>query len=157
MQRRTLLRASAALGGLAAGLPAWAQSPANVTLWSGFPVGGGLGDQVARPLIEALVNSLTIALLATIISVVMGALAGALVTLPGLASADTRLVLVGLLVACCVVPVLLVTPPPPHLGDVGRHARRRLVVQHAHRLDLLAVNGHHIIVQPVFYKLLACC
>jgi len=54
MQRRTLLRASAALGGLAAGLPAWAQNPANVTLWSGFPVGGGLGDQVNRPLLEGL-------------------------------------------------------------------------------------------------------
>lgn len=43
----------------------------------------------------------------------LGALAGALVTLPGLASADMRLVLVGILVACCVVPVLLVSPPPP--------------------------------------------
>jgi len=54
MQRRTLLRASAALGGLAAGLPARAQNPANVTLWSGFPVGGGLGDQVNRPLLDGL-------------------------------------------------------------------------------------------------------
>lgn len=54
MQRRTLLRASAALGGVAAGLPLWAQSPANVTLWSGFPVGGGLGDQVNRPLLDGL-------------------------------------------------------------------------------------------------------
>lgn len=53
MQRRTLLRAGAAFGGLATtGLPAWAQTTNNVTLWSGFPVGGGLGDQVARPLIE---------------------------------------------------------------------------------------------------------
>jgi MFS family permease len=46
----------------------------------------------------------------------LGALAGAFVTLPGLASADTRLVLVGVLVTCCVVPVLLVTPPP-HVPD----------------------------------------
>ncbi|MCV0438354.1 MAG: ABC transporter substrate-binding protein [Hydrogenophaga sp.] len=54
MQRRTLLRAGAAFGGLATtGLPVFAQTSAgNVTLWSGFPVGGGLGDQVARPLIE---------------------------------------------------------------------------------------------------------
>lgn len=41
----------------------------------------------------------------------LGALAGAFVTLPGLASADMRLVLVGILVTLCVVPVLLVTPP----------------------------------------------
>lgn len=55
MQRRTLLRASAAFGGLATtGLPAFAQAPANATLWSGFPVGGDLGDQVARPLIDQL-------------------------------------------------------------------------------------------------------
>lgn len=56
MQRRTLLRASAAFGGLATtGLPVFSQqAPANVTLWSGFPVGGGLGDQVARPLIDNL-------------------------------------------------------------------------------------------------------
>ncbi len=71
----------------------------------------------------------------------LGALAGAFVTLPGLASADTRLVLVGVLVACCVVPVLLVTPPPkapepviamddPGEGsavtDIKRRAMRRM-------------------------------
>ena len=54
MQRRTLLRAGAAFGGLATGLPVFSQASANVTLWSGFPVGGGLGDQVARPLIDNL-------------------------------------------------------------------------------------------------------
>jgi tripartite-type tricarboxylate transporter receptor subunit TctC len=55
MQRRDFLRSSAALGGLAAsGLPAWAQSPANINLWSGFPMGGGLGDQVNRPVLDAL-------------------------------------------------------------------------------------------------------
>lgn len=54
MQRRDFLRVGAAIGGAAAGLPAFGQAAANVTLWSGFPPGGGLGDQVARPLIEAL-------------------------------------------------------------------------------------------------------
>lgn len=54
MQRRTLLRASAALGGLAAGWPARSQTPGTVTLWSGFPMGGGLGDQVNRPLLDGL-------------------------------------------------------------------------------------------------------
>lgn len=55
MQRRDFLRSSAALGGLAAaGLPAWAQNPANINLWSGFPMGGGLGDQVNRPVLDAL-------------------------------------------------------------------------------------------------------
>ena len=53
MQRRTLLRAGAAIGGgLAAGLPVFGQG-ANVFIWSGFPP-GGLGDQVSRPLIEHL-------------------------------------------------------------------------------------------------------
>ncbi|WP_310532770.1 MFS transporter [Novosphingobium sp.] len=75
----------------------------------------------------------------------LGALAGAFVTLPGLASADTRLVLVGALVICCVVPVLLVTPPTkvsepavaneaarasslgsPALAAEGRGAMRRM-------------------------------
>jgi tripartite-type tricarboxylate transporter receptor subunit TctC len=51
MQRRTLLRAGAALGGgLAAGIPVVAQT-GNVFVWSGFPA-GGLGDQVTRPLVE---------------------------------------------------------------------------------------------------------
>lgn len=54
MQRRTLLHAGAAFGGLAAGLPLRAQGAGTLTVWSGFPPGGGLGDQVARPLIEGL-------------------------------------------------------------------------------------------------------
>ena len=41
----------------------------------------------------------------------IGALSGAFVTLPGLASADTRLLLVTLIVCCCVVPVLLAPSP----------------------------------------------
>ncbi|HSW20783.1 MAG TPA: tripartite tricarboxylate transporter substrate binding protein [Ramlibacter sp.] len=53
MQRRTLLRASAAFGGLAAGLPAIGQNSGNIVVWSGFP-SGGLGDQVSRPLMEQL-------------------------------------------------------------------------------------------------------
>ena len=40
----------------------------------------------------------------------LGALSGAVVTMPGLASADTRLALVALLVAGCVVPVLIIGP-----------------------------------------------
>lgn len=43
----------------------------------------------------------------------LGALAGAFVTLPGLASPDTQLLLVALLVTCCVAPVLLIAPPGP--------------------------------------------
>lgn len=56
MQRRTLLGAGAAFGALASiGSPALAQGTTKSgTLWSGFPVGGGLGDQVARPLIDQL-------------------------------------------------------------------------------------------------------
>lgn len=54
MQRRTMLCAGAALVGAGAGLPARAQATGNAVIWSGFPAGGGLGDQVARPLIEAL-------------------------------------------------------------------------------------------------------
>lgn len=54
MKRRTLIQAGAAFGGLAAGWPVRGQGAPNMTLWSGFPPGGGLGDQVARPLIEAL-------------------------------------------------------------------------------------------------------
>ena len=54
MQRRTLLRAGAAFGGVAAGVPVFAQATGNVTIWSGFPPGGGLGDQVARPLLDAM-------------------------------------------------------------------------------------------------------
>ena len=55
LQRRTLLRAGAAFGGLSGiGVPVLSQTQTNITLWSGFPVGGGLGDQVARPLIEHL-------------------------------------------------------------------------------------------------------
>lgn len=52
MHRRTLLRASAAFGGLATtGWAALAQSNPNVFVWSGFPA-GGLGDQVTRPMLE---------------------------------------------------------------------------------------------------------
>ena len=57
MQRRTLLRASAAFGGLATtGLPAFAQAPAaDRKARPQRGVGGrGLGDQVARPLIDQL-------------------------------------------------------------------------------------------------------
>ena len=51
MQRRTLLRATASLGAIAA-LPAVAQQGAGTTvIWSGFP-SGGLGDQVTRPLLD---------------------------------------------------------------------------------------------------------
>ncbi|TWO68659.1 hypothetical protein FN976_21875 [Caenimonas sedimenti] len=50
MQRRDILRAAAAIGGAAAGLPAFGQA-GNMFIWSGFPA-GGLGDQVTRPLIE---------------------------------------------------------------------------------------------------------
>jgi tripartite-type tricarboxylate transporter receptor subunit TctC len=52
MQRRTLLQAGAALGGLStAGWPALAQTSPNVFIWSGFPA-GGLGDQVTRPMLD---------------------------------------------------------------------------------------------------------
>lgn len=51
-----------------------------------------------------------------------GALSGALVTVPGLASEDERLLLVALIVACCVVPLLLAAPqvakPRPHSTPV---------------------------------------
>ena len=40
-----------------------------------------------------------------------GALSGAVVTIPGLASADGRLAVVALLVACCVLPVLVIGAP----------------------------------------------
>lgn len=53
MQRRTLLGQCLALGALATGLDARAQTGGNAVLWSGFP-SGGLGDQVSRPLIEQL-------------------------------------------------------------------------------------------------------
>ncbi len=43
----------------------------------------------------------------------LGALSGAVVTIPGLASADGRLALVALIVAGCVLPVLLMGPPLP--------------------------------------------
>lgn len=46
--RRSLLLSSLLL---ARGMPAWTQQP--LWVWSGFPP-GGLGDQVARPLLEAL-------------------------------------------------------------------------------------------------------
>lgn len=57
MQRRTFIRAGATLGGLGSlglALPAFGQAAPNMNLWSGFPPGGGLGDQVARPLIEVM-------------------------------------------------------------------------------------------------------
>jgi MFS family permease len=40
-----------------------------------------------------------------------GALSGAVVTIPGMVSADGRLVLVALIVTCCVLPVLVVRVP----------------------------------------------
>lgn len=51
-----------------------------------------------------------------------GALSGAIVTVPGLAAADTRLWLVALIVACCVMPVLLVTPQPAKGRGIGERA-----------------------------------
>ena len=45
------------------------------------------------------------------LSPALGSVAGALVTIPGLADADERLVLVSLLVACCVLPALLFARP----------------------------------------------
>lgn len=70
----------------------------------------------------------------------MGGLAGAVVTLPGLAAAGERLVLVMVMVTACVVPLLLFGPSrrPPATGSVppdegdgpgnqpGRAARARL-------------------------------
>ena len=53
MQRRDILRASAALTPWAGGLPAFAQPAGSAYVWSGFPP-GGLGDQVSRPLMEQL-------------------------------------------------------------------------------------------------------
>ncbi len=41
----------------------------------------------------------------------LGALSGALVTIPGMATPDSRLALVALLVACCVVPALVAGSP----------------------------------------------
>ncbi|MBX7514542.1 MFS transporter [Qipengyuania sp. GH38] len=43
----------------------------------------------------------------------LGALSGALITIPGVADADTRLVLVALIVAGCVLPVVLFGKPVP--------------------------------------------
>jgi MFS family permease len=43
----------------------------------------------------------------------LGSLAGAFVTIPGMVSADGRLALVALIVACCVLPVLVVGVPLP--------------------------------------------
>jgi MFS family permease len=49
----------------------------------------------------------------------LGALSGAIVTQPGLASADQRLWLVAAMVALCVVPILLIKAPP---GEGGQAA-----------------------------------
>ncbi len=68
----------------------------------------------------------------------LGAASGALVTIPGLADTDARLVLVASLVALCVLPVLLFARPrhfpelmTPAAGQQGPRdpARRKLVIR----------------------------
>lgn len=62
----------------------------------------------------------------------LGALSGALVTWPGLAAADLRLVAVAVLVSLCVLPLLLVVkapegPPPAQVGAGTASAFLRLI------------------------------
>ncbi len=52
----------------------------------------------------------------------MGALSGAIVTQPGLAYGDQRLVLVALIVAACVLPILLFAPRPADAEPVPKPA-----------------------------------
>lgn len=63
----------------------------------------------------------------------LGALAGAIVTQPGLASADQRLWLVAALVALCVLPILLAKAPP---GEGGAQAAAAPPAQSAAALAL---------------------
>ena len=80
------------------------------------------------------------------LSPALGSVAGALVTLPGVADADERLVLVSLLVSCCVLPAMLfarpkdgestdlaqapaVLPPPPSLRVTAGMWVARFLVQ----------------------------
>ena len=72
------------------------------------------------------------------LSPAMGALCGVIVTVPGLAGPDARLVLVALMVAACVLPaLLLIRPQPPaalRQAHLPRPPRRFAVTMWAARL-----------------------
>lgn len=53
------------------------------------------------------------------LSPAFGALSGVIVTVPGLASADQRLLLVGLMVAACVLPILLFARSPARAVELA--------------------------------------
>ena len=77
----------------------------------------------------------------------MGALSGAIVTQPGLAYGDQRLVLVALIVAACVLPILLFAPRPADAEPVPKPAATQPSNQSQSRSMVLRMWAARLAVQ----------